>query len=70
MLHRLRLRQKSPGGVIEPTEPASDTSRTLIELKQILKVYNTPSGTFTVLKNIDLQVNAGEFVAVIGKSGI
>ncbi|MBN1122613.1 MAG: cyclic nucleotide-binding domain-containing protein [Anaerolineae bacterium] len=43
--------------------------RTLIELRQVLKVYETPAGGFTALKNVDLTVNAGEFVAVIGKSG-
>ncbi len=32
-------------------------------------MYQTPAGDFTVLKGIDLQVNRGEFVSVIGKSG-
>ncbi len=48
---------------------ASSSKRTLIDLRQIVKTYQTPAGPFTALKNIDLQVNAGEFVAVIGKSG-
>jgi ABC-type lipoprotein export system ATPase subunit len=47
----------------------SSSIRTLIELRQVLKVYETPAGGFTALKNVDLTVNAGEFVAVIGKSG-
>lgn len=42
---------------------------TLINMRQVVKTYKTPAGAFTALKSIDLQVKAGEFVAVIGKSG-
>ena len=41
----------------------------LIELHQVVKEFDTAAGTFTALKTVDLKVNAGEFVAVIGKSG-
>jgi putative ABC transport system ATP-binding protein len=41
----------------------------LIELQQVTKVYETSAGPFTALKNINLHVDSGEFVAVIGKSG-
>ncbi len=41
----------------------------LIELRQVVKNFQTPAGIFTALKNVDLKVNRGEFVAVIGKSG-
>ena len=41
----------------------------LIELHQVVKNFDTAAGTFTALKTVDLKVNAGEFVAVIGKSG-
>ena len=41
----------------------------LIELRDVVKVYSTAAGEFDALKNVNLQVGAGEFVGVIGKSG-
>jgi len=41
----------------------------LIDLQQIVKTYYSPSGPFTALQDINLSVQAGEFVAVVGKSG-
>jgi ABC-type lipoprotein export system ATPase subunit len=41
----------------------------LIEVRQLVKTYETSAGPFPALKNVDLEINCGEFVAVIGKSG-
>jgi ABC-type lipoprotein export system ATPase subunit len=41
----------------------------LIDLRGVVKSFRGPAGTFTALKGIDLRIDAGEFVAVIGKSG-
>jgi putative ABC transport system ATP-binding protein len=41
----------------------------LIDLKGITKTYQTDAGPFQALKEVDLQVEAGEFVAIVGKSG-
>jgi putative ABC transport system ATP-binding protein len=41
----------------------------LINLHQAAKTYESPSGAFTALRGVNLQVRAGEFVAVVGKSG-
>jgi len=49
------------------TRPAS--SEHLIELRDIVKTYQSAAGSFTALKNVSLNVDRGEFVAVIGKSG-
>lgn len=38
-------------------------------MQSLEKIYKTPAGDFPALRNIDLTINAGEFVAVVGKSG-
>ena len=48
---------------------ASVRERSLIQLNGVTKTYDGAAGTFTALKGIDMQVNSGEFVAVVGKSG-
>ena len=34
-----------------------------------MKTYESPSGPFTALRGVSLEVQSGEFVAVVGKSG-
>jgi len=41
----------------------------LIEVRNLVKIYQTPAGDFTAIKGMDLDVRRGEFVAIIGKSG-
>ncbi len=41
----------------------------LIDLRAVVKDYVTDAGPFRALDTIDLQVDAGEFVAVVGRSG-
>jgi putative ABC transport system ATP-binding protein len=41
----------------------------IIDLSQVVKTYETPSGPFTALQDINLPIQAGEFIAVVGKSG-
>ncbi|WKZ34898.1 MAG: ABC transporter ATP-binding protein [Anaerolineales bacterium] len=41
----------------------------LIELRNVSKTYSTAAGDFSALKNIDIRINAGEFVGIVGKSG-
>ena len=41
----------------------------MISLRQVSKSYETPAGRFSALKDVDLEIGAGEFVGVVGKSG-
>jgi len=45
------------------------SSQPMIEVTELGKSFVTPSGTIDVLRGINLQVTAGERVAVIGTSG-
>ena len=46
------------------------TSRTpIIQLRDVTKTYGTGSTAFKALKGIDLDIEPGEFVAIMGSSG-
>ncbi len=47
----------------------SDVNGALIDLRDVVKTYETGAGDVTVLKDITLQVQPGEFVGVVGPSG-
>ena len=41
----------------------------MIELRGVVKRFSNAAGEFTVLKGVDLTINRGEFVSIVGKSG-
>jgi ABC-type lipoprotein export system ATPase subunit len=45
------------------------SAEAMIDMHDIIKTFKSESGEFTVLKGIDLTINRGEFVSIIGKSG-
>jgi ABC-type lipoprotein export system ATPase subunit len=53
----------------DPVQGAESTSQTMIELHGIVKRFTNAAGVFTVLKSVDLTINRGEFVSIVGKSG-
>ena len=44
-------------------------NRPIIHLREVNKYYKTAIGDYHALEGVDLQINAGEFVSIIGKSG-
>ena len=45
------------------------TASPLIRMADVVKTYDTGEVPFTALRGIDLDVDAGEFIGLIGKSG-
>jgi len=41
----------------------------LVQLKQVTKLYETGEEPFFAVKNVDLSIDQGEFVAIMGPSG-
>jgi putative ABC transport system ATP-binding protein len=47
----------------------SNAAQRIIELSQVTKVYGEGEGEVRALRGIDLRIDAGEFLAVMGPSG-
>ena len=43
--------------------------KTIVELKNLSKIYNTGEKKFKALDNINLSIGKGEFVVILGPSG-
>jgi len=41
----------------------------MLEVKNVSKVFNTPSGQVHALKDVSMTIKTGQFVSIIGKSG-
>jgi putative ABC transport system ATP-binding protein len=52
-----------------PAAPAAGTSELLIQLRGVSKRYGSGASALMALQGIDLDINAGEFVAIMGPSG-
>jgi putative ABC transport system ATP-binding protein len=57
-------------GAVEPVNGKNGANgRALIRVENVVKAYETPAGQFLALRSINLHIDRGEFVAVVGKSG-
>lgn len=50
-------------------ERTLDGSGPLIVISGVGKSYETPAGTFAALSGIDISIDRGDFLAIVGKSG-
>ena len=48
------------------TMPANDAYTPLLELKNVCKAYGEGKDRTSLLKNINLDIRTGEFVAIVG----
>jgi ABC-type lipoprotein export system ATPase subunit len=62
-------RAKAKGKKARKASRGGNGNGSLIDLRNLHKTYHTPAGDFPALKDINLTIDRGEFVAVIGKSG-
>jgi len=53
----------------KPKADENVEDRAIIDLRDVNKNYKTAVGDYHALKNVDLKIEAGEFVSIIGKSG-
>lgn len=53
----------------QPLVSGSDALSNVVRLENVEKVYKTKAGPFKALNGINLQVESGEFVAIVGPSG-
>ncbi len=51
------------------TTTSPDPSTEFLKIEEISKVYPTPKGPVTVLENVNISIQEGEFVCLIGHSG-
>jgi ABC-type lipoprotein export system ATPase subunit len=45
------------------------STEAMIDMHGVVKTFKNAAGEFTVLKGVDLTINRGEFVSIVGKSG-
>ncbi len=51
------------------TKSSHDMSKPAVLLQNVVKTYVNAAGSFTALKGVDLEIEYGQFVAIVGKSG-
>ena len=59
----------APCGEMDPERTETHQDHPAIVLRDVHKVYENAAGKFVALKGIDLQLDYGQFISIVGKSG-
>jgi len=65
----LFVRQKSAKQANPAAPHGADGDGALISMRDVVKTYHTPAGDFCALRGVDVAIDTGEFVSVVGRSG-
>jgi putative ABC transport system ATP-binding protein len=68
---QLSVTSEQQTSISHPTSDirVSEAATSAIFLQDVVKTYVNAAGSFTALKGIDLSIDYGQFVALVGKSG-
>jgi len=65
----LKLKVVDINATTQKPSPSNDAYQPLVELKDVCKAYGEGKDKTSILKNINLTVKEGEFIAIVGFSG-
>lgn len=69
MGNKMASRSLSRKSEFIPGSHAMSSPEAMIDMHGVVKTFKNAAGEFTVLKGIDLTIERGEFVSIVGKSG-
>lgn len=59
----------SPDMIADSVLPPEAPDRVMIDLQGVVKTFKNAAGEFSALRGVDLTIDRGEFVSIVGKSG-
>jgi ABC-type lipoprotein export system ATPase subunit len=63
------LSSNAPAPLPYSGQALADQATPMIDIRSVVKIFKNAAGEFTVLKGIDLAIQRGQFVSIVGKSG-